>query len=54
MIIISIIILYFKHITHTNDFPSTGNRLVIDKLSSKFTTSFFISVDDDTCDVRLC
>ena len=29
MIIINIIILYFIQITHTDDFPSTGTRLVI-------------------------
>ena len=29
MIIIKIIILYFIQIRHTNDFPSTGTRLVI-------------------------
>ena len=29
MIIIKIIILYFIQIRHTDDFPSTGNRLVI-------------------------
>ena len=31
MIIINIIILYFKHITHTDDFPfpSTGTRVII-------------------------
>ena len=28
MIIITIIILYFIQITHTDDFPSTGTRLV--------------------------
>ena len=28
MIIIKIIILYFIQITHTDDFPSTGTRLV--------------------------
>ena len=28
MIIITIIILYFIHITHTDDFPSTGTLLV--------------------------
>ena len=31
MIIIKIIVLYFKQITHTDDFPSTGTRLVIIK-----------------------
>ena len=29
MIIINIIILYFLQIRHTDDFPSTGTRLVI-------------------------
>ena len=29
MIIIKIMILYFIQITHTDDFPSTGTRLVI-------------------------
>ena len=29
MIIIKIIILYFIQIRHTDDFPSTGTRLVI-------------------------
>ena len=29
MIIIKIIILYFLSITHTDDIPSTGNRLVL-------------------------
>ena len=29
MIIIKIIILYFKQIRHTDDFPSMGTRLVI-------------------------
>ena len=29
MILINIIILYFIQITHTDDFPSTGNRLVL-------------------------
>ena len=31
MIIIQHIILYFIQITHTDDFPSTGTRLVITK-----------------------
>ena len=30
MIIIKIIILYFIQIRHTDDFPSTGTRLVLD------------------------
>ena len=29
MIIIKIIFLYFKEIAHTDDFPSTGTRLVL-------------------------
>ena len=29
MITITIIILHFKQIRHTDDFPSTGNRLVL-------------------------
>ena len=29
MIIIKNVILYFIHITHTDDFPSTGTRLVL-------------------------
>ena len=32
MIIIKMIILYFIQIRHTDDFPSTGTRLVIDYL----------------------
>ena len=35
MIIINIIILYFIQITHTDDFPSTGTRLV--KIMEAFT-----------------
>ena len=34
MIIIKIIILYFIQITHTDDFPSTGSRLVYCNFSS--------------------
>ena len=30
-----IIILYFIQITHTDDFPSTGNRLVINKTNKQ-------------------
>ena len=33
MIIIKIIILYFIQIRHTDDFPSTGTRLVVIMLS---------------------
>ena len=33
MIIVKIIILYFIQITHTDDFPSTGTRLVLNYLS---------------------
>ena len=32
MIIIKIIILYFIQIRHTDDFPSTGTRLVLDNV----------------------
>ena len=40
MIIINIIILYFKHISHTVDFPSTGTRLalIVDAVARKRTT----------------
>ena len=34
MIIIKIIILYFIQIRHTDDFPSTRTRLVLNKCSS--------------------
>ena len=37
MIIISIIILYFIQITHIDDFPSTGTRLVVIRDSKIFT-----------------
>ena len=36
MIIIKIIILYFLEITHTDDFPSTGTRLVYINIWKKF------------------
>ena len=36
MIIIKIIILYFLEITHTDDFPSTGTRLVYINICKKF------------------
>ena len=36
MIIIKTIILYFMQITHTDDFPSTGTRLVINKSSMHY------------------
>ena len=36
MIIIKIIILYFVQIRHTDDFPSTGTRLVYINLSRRF------------------
>ena len=38
MIIIKIIILYFIQITHTDDFPSTGTRLVHNVVSNTLLT----------------
>ena len=35
MIIIKTIILYFIQVTHTDDFPSTGTRLVYHKCGSE-------------------
>ena len=38
MIIIKIIILYFIQIRHTDDFPSTGTRLVKIRIMNQFNT----------------
>ena len=39
MIIIKIIFLYFIEIAHTNDFPSTGTRLVTSKTASEMNSA---------------
>ena len=44
MIIIKNIILYFIQIRHTDDFPSTGTRLVIYKMDSKIGFEFNLIV----------
>ena len=43
MIIINIFILYFIQIRHTDDFPSTGTRLVIHNLPSHSASYMFAS-----------
>ena len=41
MIIIKIIILYFIQIRHTDDFPSTGTRLVLNNVPNAY-TQFYV------------
>ena len=48
MIIIKIIILYFIQIRHTDDFPSTGTRLVFLKTCMIFYTLLFTPTDGGT------
>ena len=44
MIIIKIVILYFIQITHTDDFPSTGTRLVRPLMRARLAAGIFIDL----------
>ena len=56
MIIIKIVILYFTQITHTDDFPSTGTRLLQIKTAigkMMIVTQYIPNSDSSDVDLRL-